>query len=74
MKTVKKKILETYFLKNQNFVIIWKIIKIQLFPKIYSAADKKQIDIKENMPWKYQDTLCVACEMCESDETMDHFM
>ena len=26
------------------------------------------------MPWKYQDTLCVACEMCESDETMDHFM
>ena len=32
----------------------------------------KTLDIRENMPLKYQDTLCVAFEMC--DETMEHFM
>ena len=40
--------------------------------KIIFSCRSKTLDMKENMPWKYQDTLCVACEMF--DETMDHFM
>ena len=54
--------ISNYLEDNRNTVVL----------KIIFSCRSKTLDIKENMPCKYQDTLCVACEMF--DETMDHFM
>ena len=40
--------------------------------KILFSTRSKTLEIKEWAPWKFKDTLCVACE--KVSETMDHFM
>ena len=40
--------------------------------KVIFSVRSKTLDIKEWLPWKYNDTMCTACG--KNDETMDQFM
>ena len=38
----------------------------------FLVLDQKTFDLKEWLPWMYEDKMCNACK--SSEETMNHFM